>query len=293
MTWGRDTDTDNAAQQLREFVDAGGTLVDTSSAYADGDAERIVGGLLAHNKLRDEVVLCTTGGRDASRRSLLADLDGSLERLGTDHVDLFLVACPDPATPLEETASALRLAVTSGRTRYVGLSNHPGWASARLASLLDDIGLTALEVEYSLLERGVEREVRPAAAALGMGLLAWSPLGRGVLTGKYRRTVPADSRAASPHLAGFVEPYLTERCSAIVEAVCTAAEGMGRAPGDIALAWLLTRTTVAAAIVGARTPHQLRQSIEAAGLGLPAEVHAALDDVTALPATYPEAWPTH
>ncbi len=292
MTWGRDTDADNADVQLREFVEAGGTLVDTSSAYGDGDAERIVGQLLAHSVPREDVVLCTTGGRDASRRSLLADLDGSLERLGTDHVDLFLVACPDPATPLEETASALRLAVTSGRARYVGLSNHPGWASARLASLLDDVGLTALEVEYSLLERGVEREVRPAADALGMGLLAWSPLGRGVLTGKYRRTVPADSRAASPHLAGFVEPYLTERCGAIVEAVCTAADGMGRAPGDIALAWLLARSTVAAAIVGARTPHQLRQSIDAAALGLPVEVLAALDDVSGLPATYPEAWPT-
>lgn len=291
MTWGRDTDAADAAEQLHDFRDAGGTLVDTSSTYAHGDAEQILGELVAGTKARDELVLCTKGGRDASRRGLLADLDGSLERLRTDHVDLYLVACPDPAAPLEETVSALRLAVTSGRARYVGLSNHPGWASARAASLLDDVGLTALEVEYSLLERGVEREVQPAAAALGMGLLAWSPLGRGVLTGKYRRTVPADSRAASPHLAGFVEPYLTQRCGAIVDAVVTAAHGLGRTPAEIALAWLLARDQVAAAIVGARTPGQLRQSVAAVELELPDEVRAALDDVSASPRGYPEMWP--
>jgi aryl-alcohol dehydrogenase-like predicted oxidoreductase len=291
MTWGRDTDAGDAAEQLREFLDAGGTLVDTSSTYGGGDAERILGRLLADTGVRDEVVLCTKSGRDASRRGLLTDLDASLERLRTDHVDVFLVACPDPATPLEETVSALRLAVTSGRARYVGLSNHPGWASARAASLLDDVGLTALAVEYSLLERGVEREVQPAAAALGMGLLAWSPLGRGVLTGKYRHKVPPDSRAASPHLAAFVDPYLTERAGAIVEAVAMAAQGLGRTPTEIALAWLLARGQVAAAVVGARTPGQLRQSIAAVDLELPDEVHAALDDVSSVQHGYPEVWP--
>lgn len=291
MTWGRDTSGVDAAEQLHDFVDAGGTLVDTASTYGGGDAERILGELFTDTGLRDEIVLCTKGGRDASRRGLIADLDGSLERLRTDHVDIFLVACPDPTTPLEETASALRLAVTSGRARYVGLSNHPGWASARAASLLEDVGLTALQVEYSLLARGVEREVRPAAAALGMGLFAWSPLGRGVLTGKYRRKVPPDSRAASPHFAAFVDPYLTERCGAVVEAVAMAAQGLGRTPMEIALAWLLAREHVTSAIVGARTPGQLRQSIAAAELELPAEVHAALDDVSSFEVGYPEVWP--
>ena len=145
---------------------------------------------------------------------------------GTDHVDLWLVQAPDPRTPLEETVSALRLAVTSGRARYVGLSNHPGWQTARAASLLEpDPGLAAVEVEYSLLERGIEREVVPAAAALGIGVLAWSPLGRGVLTGKYRHGTPADSRAASPHFAAFVEPYLGAGSSQIVAAVTIAAQG--------------------------------------------------------------------
>ena len=152
---------------------------------------------------------------DASRGGLLSSLDASLRRLRTDHVDLWLVQTPDPRTPLDETVSALRLAVTSGRARYVGLSNHAGWQVARAATLLErEIGLTAVEAEYSLLQRGIEREVLPASTVLGVGVLAWSPLGRGVLTGKYRRTIPADSRAASPHLAGFVEPYLA-RSSAV------------------------------------------------------------------------------
>ncbi|CAM3761629.1 oxidoreductase [Isoptericola cucumis] len=304
MTWGRDTDEIDAAEQLRDFVDAGGSFVDTAATYGDGDAERLIGSLLAGKVRRDELVLCTKGGVrggpagaqvDASRGGLLADLDSSLERLGTDHVDLYLVACPDPATPLEETVSALRQAVTSGRARYVGLANHPAWAAARAATLLqgascDGVGLTGLELEYSLLQRGVERDVVPAASTLGLGLLAWSPLGRGVLTGKYRRSLPADSRAASPHLAAFVDPYLDDVSSAVVEAVATAAEGLGRAPLEVALAWLLARDTLACAVVGARTPAQLRTSLAAVDLALPAEVHAALDDVSAPEVGYPERW---
>ena len=301
MTWGRDTDDLDAAEQLRDFVDAGGTLVDTAATYGDGDAERVIGSLLDGKVARDDVVLCTKGGVragrsgarvDASRAGLLADLDASLERLGTDHVDLFLVACPDPATPLAETVSAMRLAVSSGRARYVGLSNHPGWASARAATLLeaDGTGLSALELEYSLLQRGAERDVVPAADALGLGLLAWSPLGRGVLTGKYRRAIPADYRAASAHLAAFVDPYLDAAASSVVEAVATAADGLGRAPLEVALAWLLARDTVASAIVGARTPAQLRASLAATDLDLPGEVHAALDDVSAPEIGYPERW---
>jgi aryl-alcohol dehydrogenase-like predicted oxidoreductase len=304
MTWGRDTDEIDAAEQIRDFLDAGGTLVDTAASYADGDAERIVGTLLSGKVARDELVLATKAGIrsesrsdggsgrvvDASRGALLDSLDESLLRMGTDHVDLFLVACPDPHTSLEETCNALRIAVTSGRARYVGLSNHPGWATARVATLLEpDVGLAAVELEYSLLQRGVERDVLPAAEALGAGLLAWSPLGRGVLTGKYRRAIPADSRAAGA-LAGFVQPYLEGSASAVVEAVATAAEGLGRTAGEVAVAWLLEREGIASAIVGARTPAQLRSSLEAVTLELPYEVHAALDDVSAPEIGYPERW---
>ncbi|HEY8720972.1 aldo/keto reductase [Pengzhenrongella sp.] len=298
MTWSRDTDEHEAAEQLRDFVDAGGTLLDTAASYADGASEELIGSLLGSTVAREEMVLCTKGGVrrtaaggvvDASRGALLDSLDGSLRRLRTDHVDLWLVQTPDPHTPLAETVTAMRYAVTSGRARYVGLSNHPGWQTARAATLLsDDVGLAAVEVEYSVLQRGIEREVLPAAADLGVGVLAWSPLGRGVLTGKYRRTIPADSRAASPHLAGFVEPYLGTEALSIVEAVATAAQGLGRSPLEVSLAWLKVRRQVTSAIVGARTAAQLRGSLAADDLELPPEIVHALDEVSAPEVGYPE-----
>lgn len=298
MTWSRDTDEHDARELLRDFVDAGGTLVDTSASYAEGGAEELLGNLLGEAVARRDVTIVTKGGVrrtadgavvDASRGALLDALDGSLERLGTDHVDVWLVQTPDPRTPLEETASALRLAVSSGRARYVGLSNHSGWQVARAASLLEpDPGLAAVELEYSLLQRGAEREALPAAQSLGAGLLAWSALGRGVLTGKYRRTVPADSRAASAHLAGFVQPYLSRSSAAVVEALATAADGLGRTSAEVALAWLRDRDGLACALVGPRTPLQLRQLLAADDLALPPELATALDDVSAPTLGYPE-----
>uniref|UniRef100_UPI0025DE4A4F aldo/keto reductase n=1 Tax=uncultured Demequina sp. TaxID=693499 RepID=UPI0025DE4A4F len=246
---------------------------------------------------RADVQICTKAGIrrtaeggviDASRDTLLDTLDGSLARLGTDHVDLWLVHAYDPVAPVEETLHALEIAVNSGRARYVGISNHPGWASARIATLADRPAISATQMEYSLVQRGVEREVVPAAQALGMGVLAWSPLGRGVLTGKYRDAIPADSRAASEHLSGFVAPYLDDRSGAIVDALATAAEGLDRAPLQVALAWVLSRPAVASAVVGARTARQLKPSLEAAGLDLPAAISDALDEVSSPPLGYPE-----
>ena len=299
MTWGRDTDEHEASEQLRAFLDTGGNLVDTAASYAQGASEEVIGALIGTEVAREDVILCTKAGAprdsqtreaDTSRGHLLDTLDASLTRLGTDHVDLWLVQAPDAGTPLTETISALRHAVASGRSRYVGLSNHPGWAVARAATLLerDDTSLTAAQMEYSLLERGIEREVMPACEALGVGLLAWSPLGRGVLTAKYRRSIPADSRAASPHLRGFVEPYLTESAQGVVEAVATAAQGLGRTPLEVALAWARDAPGVASAIVGARTPAQLRGSLTATDLRLPSAIRTALDDVTAPGIGYPE-----
>ncbi len=297
LTWGRDTDGDDAATLLRDFVEGGGTLVDTAASYGEGAAEELLGELIGPVVARDDVLLCTKAGvrrtpsggvLDASRRTLLSGLDASLRRLGTDHVDLWLVQSPDPGTPLEETVGALRFALDTGRTRYVGLSNHGGWQTARVATLLEPTHtLAAVQVEYSLLERGVEREVVPAAAALGVGVLAWSPLGRGVLTGKYRRTVPADSRAASAHLAGFVAPYLGASAAPVVEALVTAAEGLERSPLEVALAWLLGRPQVAAAVIGPRTPAQLAAAL-AATADLPDAIVAALDEVSAPATGYPE-----
>src|SRR5699024_7227424 len=221
---------------------------------------------------------------------LLDSLDASLQRLGTDHLDLWLVQAPDGHTPLRETVSALRTAVASGRTRYVGLSNYPAWQVARAATMLesDETFLTAAQMEYSLLQRGIERDLVPAAQACGVGVLAWSPLGRGVLSGKYRHSVPADSRAASPHLRGFVEPYLTSQARAVVEAVATAADGLGRSPVEVALAWVRDAPGVTSAVVGARTPAQLRGSLAASDLVLPEQIRAALDEITETEFGYPE-----
>lgn len=302
MTWGRDTDEHESADQLRAFLDAGGTLLDTAAGYGDGASETVIGGLLHAVVARDEVVIATkagisrrTGERvvDVSRQRLLDELDGSLRRLGTDHVDLWQVHTWSDAVPVEETLGALDAAVASGRTRYVGVSNYSGWQTAHAATWQrawpGRAPLVSTQMEYSLLARGVEREVLPAAEALGLGLLAWSPLGRGVLTGKYRSGIPADSRAASPHFSGFVEHHLTPQARRVVDAVVTAAEGLGAAPLEIALAWVRDRPGVAAAIVGARTAAQLRGSLPAEEITLPAEIREALDDVSDKPMDYPDA----
>ncbi|GAB3525658.1 aldo/keto reductase [Phytohabitans suffuscus] len=300
MTWGRDTDADDAAAQLKSFLDAGGNLVDTADVYADGEAEAVIGELLGSLVAREDLLIATKAGlrpgtarrRDGSRAHLLGSLDASLRRLGTDHVDLWQVHGYDTETPLEETLTALDHAVASGRVRYVGVSNFSAWQTARAATwqaaFPGRAPVVATQMEYSLLERGVEREVVPAAGTLGLGLLPWSPLGRGVLTGKYRHGRPADSRAASPHFEPFVAPYLEPRCSSIVEAVVTAAGGLGVSPMEVALTWVRDRPGVVAPILGARTVGQLLGALSVEEMELPAEITQALDDVSAIPVGYPE-----
>ncbi|ROT29616.1 aldo/keto reductase [Micromonospora sp. HM5-17] len=300
MTWGRDTDADDAAAQLKSYLDAGGNLIDTADVYSDGDAEAVIGSLLGTLVPRDDVLISTKAGlrpgsprrRDGSRAHLLRTLDASLRRLGTEYVDLWQVHGYDPATPLEETLAALDYAVTSGRVRYVGVSNFSGWQTAQAATwqaaFPGRAPVVAVQVEYSLLERGIEREVLPACLSLGLGILPWSPLGRGVLTGKYRHGRPADSRAASPHFERFVARYLEPRCSSIVEAVATAANGLGVSPLEVALAWVRDRPGVVAPILGARTVGQLVGALRVERMTLPEEIARALDDVSATPLGYPE-----
>jgi aryl-alcohol dehydrogenase-like predicted oxidoreductase len=290
LTWGRDTDADEAAALLTAFVDAGGSLVDTAGVYAEGASERLLGRLLREVVSRDDLVIATKAGitpdgrYDASRRLLLAGLDTSLERLGVDHVDLWQVHAYDPETPLEETLSALDEAVTSGRCRYAGVADYTGWQLAKAATWQrawpGRVPIVAAQTEYSLLRRDVEREVVPAALDADVGLLPWSPLGRGVLTGKYRTGIPADSRAATAHLTEFVRPYLGERSRQIVESVSTAADGLGVSPLAVALSWVRDQPGVAAPIVGPRTSAQLLGILEAEEVSLPNEIRAALDDVS-------------
>jgi aryl-alcohol dehydrogenase-like predicted oxidoreductase len=293
LTWGRDTDEHEARDQLVAFAEAGGTLLDTAAGYGDGASEELISRLVGEVVARDEVVIATKAGisrrtgqrvTNASRGHLLATLDASLRRLGTDHVDLWQVHTWVDDTPLEETLSALDIAVTSGRASYVGISNYSGWQTAQAATwqraVPGRVPLASTQVEYSLLNRDVEAEVLPAAQALDLGVLPWSPLGRGVLTGKYRHGTPADSRAASPHFASFVEHYLTERTAGIVEAVSRAADGLGWTPLQVALVWVRDRPGVTAPIVGARTAAQLQPALTTEELTLPDQIAAALDDVS-------------
>ena len=242
---------------------------------------------------RDDVVLATKAGvsrargareTNVSRGYLMTTLDASLRRLGVDHVDLWQVHVWSDDVPLEETLTALDLAVTSGRASYVGVSNYTGWQSARAATWQSAVPgratLASTQVEYSLLNRSAESEVIPAAEHLGLGVLPWSPLGRGVLTGKYRTGTPADSRAASPHFSNFVGNYLNERSARVVEAVARAADGLSWSPIEVALAWVRDRPGVTAPIVGARTAAQLRGSLTVEECELPPEIVAALDDVS-------------
>ncbi len=293
MTWGRDTDEHEARDQLIAFAEAGGTLLDTAAGYGDGASESLIGTLLGDVVARDDIVLATKAG--ISRRSgtrslntgrghLLTTLDASLRRLQVDHVDLWQVHIWSDDTPVEETLTALDQAVSSGRASYVGISNYTGWQTAQAATWQRAVPgrapLASTQVEYSLLNRHIEHEVLPAAQALGLGVLPWSPLGRGVLTGKYRSGTPSDSRAASSHFSGFVEAYLNERSSQVVEAVARAADGLGWTALEVALVWVRDRPGVTAPVLGARTAAQLRGALGVEELTLPPEITEALDDVS-------------
>jgi aryl-alcohol dehydrogenase-like predicted oxidoreductase len=291
MTWGRDTDIHEARDQFNLYYEAGGRFLDTADVYSDGVAEEIVGEFIREHP---DVIVSTKAGnvrshrrRDTSRVHLLAALDGSLKRMRRTHIDVWHMHAWDPYTPLEETLSAAKYAVDSGRVRYLGISNYSGWQLTS-AALGSEFPIVSAQMEYSLLQRGIEREVIPASTDLGVGVMAWSPLGRGVLTGKYRNGTPADSRAATSHFATFVTPYLNDRSRSIVDAVCTAAQGLGISPIDVALAWVNARPQVASTIVGARTAAQLRGVIQAFDAVLPPEIHIALDEVSAIDRGYPD-----
>ncbi|MFC7450412.1 aldo/keto reductase [Rhodococcus daqingensis] len=285
LGWGRDTDGVEAAAQLMGFAESGGTLVDSAPFYGDGVSQRILAELLDDVVPRSQLVLSSSAGihpgrerLDCSRRALIGQLDATLKELGTDHLDLWQVATWDPFTPVEEVASALEFAVATGRARYVGARGHLGW---QLATAAAGTKLIATQAEYSLLARGVEDELIPAADHHGIGLLAAVPLAGGVLTGKYRDGIPADSRGATESGADLVAGYLNDHTARVVEAVVTAADGLGASPLAVALAWVCDRPGVASAIVGARDYAQHTGVLAAEDLELPAAIAAALDDVSA------------
>ncbi|MBF6328390.1 aldo/keto reductase [Nocardia transvalensis] len=297
-TWGKETDAEAAAVQLVAFVEAGGTLVDTSPAYHGGAAQRILGGLIDELVPRDDLVLSGCAGLvpvpavtdpagtpatdihwtvDASRRTLMRQLDRTLAELGTDYLDIWSVAAWDPHTPLAEIAATLEHAVRSGRVRYAGVRGLNAWQLATLASAAP---VTAAQTPYSLLARGAERDIVPAAAHHGVGLIATTALAGGILTGKYRDGVPADSRGADEATAAEIRARLDDHATRVVDALVTAADGLGTSPLAVALAWIRDRPSVASLIVGARDMGQLTGVLAAETLELPRAIAAALDDVS-------------
>lgn len=283
--WGRDVDEDEAAAQLKVFRDAGGTLVESAEHYGDGAAEFVLGELISGSERDELVILSRSDSAGGGRKDLLGALDATLARLGVDYLDVWQLAGWDSDVPLEETLSALDYAVSSGKARHAGVAGLAGWQLAAASTWQSAYpGRTAIVsalTSYNLLDRGAEDELLPAAGACGVGVIAAAPLARGVLTGKYRGGVPADSRGASvPADREAVRAYLDDWSRQVIEAMCTAAEGLGAAPLDVALAWVRDRPGVAAAVVGARTAGQLTAALASDELQLPHEIVAALNDVS-------------
>jgi aryl-alcohol dehydrogenase-like predicted oxidoreductase len=291
------TGVDDARRQVDLCLEAGVNLIDTADVYSDGLSEEIVGQVLRGR--RDEVLVATKvrmamgpGPNDAglSRHHILAGCEASLRRLGTDHIDLYQVHEWDGVTPLEETLEALDLLVQAGKVRYVGASNYTGWQLMKALGTAERTGLPRFvseQIFYSLQARDAEYELIPAAVDQGLGVLVWSPLSGGLMSGKYRRgqQPPAGSR----QLTDWNEPpvYDQEKLYDTVEVLTAVGAEHGVSAAQVALAYLLGRPAVTSLIVGARTTEQLADNLAAADLVLGAEERDQLDQVSALPLIYP------
>lgn len=299
-TWGFGDSEEDSIAQLCLFADAGGTFIETANVYGNGESENIIGRALTKVLRRDDFTLATKAGlvpgkpplrTDASRARMLSELEDSLRRLQVDHVDLWLVHAWDRRVPVEETLDAIDTAMSAGKIRAAGICNYSGWQTARAATLQELRGLVPLsvtEVEYSLVQRAIDREVRPAARELGLGILPWAPLGRGVLTGKYLDGVP-DAKQDSRFFQWYVRNYTADpKRVEIVREVVACARELGTTPIAVALAWVRDRPGVCAPLVGARTVDQLPASLASEELELPAAIRERLDAVSAEPFGYPE-----
>jgi aryl-alcohol dehydrogenase-like predicted oxidoreductase len=288
-----------AAQALiGTALDAGVNFIDTADVYSEGESERIVGGALkALGRPREQVVVATkVRGRvgpginqvGLSRSHILASIDGSLRRLGLDHVDLYQIHGFDPVTPIEETLRALDDVVRAGKARYLGFSNLPAWFASKAITFAAQNGLSRFEsaqVYYSIAGRDIEREIAPMCQAEGLAILPWSPLAGGLLSGKFSadKQGPTDARRASFDFP----PVNMERLPRVLEALGKVAIETGTSVARVALAWQLTKPFVTSIILGAKKPEQLADNLAAADLQLSPEQVAALDQASALPPEYP------
>jgi aryl-alcohol dehydrogenase-like predicted oxidoreductase len=310
MTFGTETDEDGAHCQLARFLDAGGNLVDTANVYSGGSSEEIIGRWLAGNPgHRSRIVLATKGrfpmadgvnDHGLSRRHLRLALEASLRRLQTDWIDLYQVHAHDALTPIEETLRFLDEAVRAGKINYLGLSNFTGWQLQHAVDTAEHLQLSApvtLQPQYNLLVREIEWEIVPASQANGLGLLPWSPLGGGWLTGKYSKEErPSGATRLGENPDRGVEAYdrrsSRQRTWDVVDAVRAVAEELGVTMAQVALAWLSDRPAVTSVILGARTIAQLEDNLQAADLHLSAEQTERLDAASdPEPADYPYGEP--
>jgi aryl-alcohol dehydrogenase-like predicted oxidoreductase len=306
MGWGCDREV--AGALFDQYLEAGGNFVDTADRYADGAAEEIIGEFVAERRIRDYIVLATkfslgsvqgnpnSGGN--GRKSMMRALEGSLRRLGTDYVDLYYLHAWDAFTPVDEVVGALDDLVSEGKVRYVAFSDVPGWYAARghtLAELRGQALPIALQLEYSLAERGIEYELTAAAQELGMGIVAWGPLANGLLSGKY---APADEVSAMADgrlkiAAPFTPPELdklTERNWGTVSVLQEVAEALGRPPAQVAINWVASRPAVAAVLLGATRPEQLEVTLQSLDFTLPDELRDRLDEVSRPSNEKPYGW---
>jgi aryl-alcohol dehydrogenase-like predicted oxidoreductase len=306
MTFGAETDQSGAHAQLDRFVEAGGNLVDTADVYSAGVSEEIIGRWLADRppEVTEAVVLATKGrfamgtdpnGVGLSARHLTRALDASLRRLGRESVDLYQVHAWDPWTPLPETLRTLDGFVRSGKIRYYGLSNFTGWQLTKAVHTARALGLAepvTLQPQYSLIVREIEWEIVPAALDAGLGLLPWSPLGGGWLSGKYQRDQrPTGSTRLGEDPGRGMEAWErrgTERTWRIIEAVQQVAEARGATMAQVALSWVTNRPAVTSTILGARTLEQLEDNLGSVDVALSEDEQALLDEASDLHASdYP------
>jgi aryl-alcohol dehydrogenase-like predicted oxidoreductase len=301
-TWGWGADRGEARRIFDSYVERGGNFIDSANYYTEGTAERFVGEFAAER--REQLVIATkytlpmragdpnSGGNH--RRSMVRSVEESLRRLQTDYIDLLYLHMWDGTTPVEEILRAMDDLVRAGKVVYVGISDTPAWQVSRMQAIAELRGwspLVALQIEYSLIERTVERDLIPMAREMGLGVIPWSPLASGVLTGKYSRSDLESNGADQPRGTrrdvAIGNGALTQRGLHIAEAVKEVAEEIGVTPSRVALAWTLLNPAVTAPIIGARTLAQLEDNVGALGVDIPEEHRARLEEASAVELGFP------
>jgi aryl-alcohol dehydrogenase-like predicted oxidoreductase len=302
--WGWGSEESAARAIFDRYLDAGGNVMDTADMYTNGKSEELLGKFIAGSGLRDRIVLATkftfsadpanpnAGGN--GRKNIYRALHGSLRRLQTDYIDLYWLHAWDTITPIEEVVNTLNDLVREGKVRHYGFSDTPAWYVARAQTLAEKEGkerLVALQLEYSLVERSIEREHIPAAQELGLGICPWSPLAGGLLTGKYKRE--GDSGRGEGRLEQAKDhPVLArllrdERNWRIVDVLIDVARQLGKPPAQVALNWVATQPGVTSTIIGATKLVQLEDNLRATEFGIPAELCRRLDEASAIPEIHP------